>query len=78
VKTDSSKKRSCGSLGATFDSMCELIKDCKSIAAQELALKKELLQGQMLLKKVQVEAQLKMKAEKHQLKLVQEAATPDE
>jgi hypothetical protein len=69
AKTDSGEKRSRGSLKASFESMCESIADRKSIAVQELSLKKELLREQMLLKKAQVDAQLKMKAEKHELEL---------
>jgi hypothetical protein len=49
--------------------MCEVIKEHQSIAVQELALTKELLQEQMLLKKAQAEDQLKMKEEKHQFEL---------
>jgi hypothetical protein len=52
--------------------MCKLIEECKLIAAQQLALKNDLLREQMLLKKTQVEAQLKMKEEKHQLQVERE------
>jgi hypothetical protein len=69
VKTDLGEKRSGRSLRSTFNSMCEVIEQHQSIAVQELMLKKELLQEQMLLKKAQVEAQLKMIEEKHQLEL---------
>jgi hypothetical protein len=61
ARTDSGEKCSCGSLQQTFDSMCKSIKDCKLLAVQELALKKELLRKQMTLKKAQVEAELEMK-----------------
>jgi hypothetical protein len=49
--------------------MCEAIKEHMLIAVQELALKKEWLQEQMLLKKAQDETQLNMKEGKHQLEL---------
>jgi hypothetical protein len=38
----------------SFDSMCELIKECKLLVVQELALKKELLQEHMNLKKAKL------------------------
>jgi hypothetical protein len=72
AKTKSGEKRGCGSIQQSFDSMCELIKECKLLVVQELTLKKALLQEQMNLKKAQVEALLKMKAEKHELELQQE------
>jgi hypothetical protein len=71
MKTVASEKRSRGSIGSSFDSMCELIEERKLIAVQQLAVKKDLLQEQMLLKKTQVEAQLKMKEGKNQLEMEQ-------
>jgi hypothetical protein len=72
AKTESGEKSSHGSLQSLFGSMCKSIEEHKSIAAQELALKNDLLHEQMLLKKTQVEAQLKMKEEKHQLQVKQD------
>jgi hypothetical protein len=72
VKADSGEKRSRGSLRSLFDSMCESIEERKLIAVQQLALKNKWLREQMVLKKTQVEAQLKMKEEKHQFQLDRE------
>jgi hypothetical protein len=69
AKIDSGEKRSHGSLRQSFESMCESIEDCKSLAVQQLALKKELMHEQMSLKKAQLDAQLKMKSEKNELVL---------
>jgi hypothetical protein len=50
LKTYLGEKQSHGSLRSTFDSMWKVLEQCQSVAAEELALKKELLQEQMLLK----------------------------
>jgi hypothetical protein len=68
MKNDLGHKPSRGSLKTLFIGMCEALQDRKGIAVQELVLKKELLKEQMNMKKMQLEAQLKLKEEELKMK----------